>query len=151
MYEGMDLTHKGFLYYNFWWIARRAQIALLVVTFRGQLFFQVSGLVFQTLIAMIVAGESKPYESKRQNKMEFFNEIMILMIMYNVMCLTDFQPNLNIRDTTGKLMIFCVIFHFGFNVYVISFDVIDKLRLRWKKYRMLRKYAKTRGEKNRAN
>jgi hypothetical protein len=100
---------------------------------------------------MIVAGESKPYESKRQNKMEFFNEIMILMIMYNVMCLTDFQPNLSIRDYTGQLMIFCVIFHFGFNVYVISFDVIDKLRLRWKKYRMLRKYAKTRGEKNRAN
>lgn len=30
--------------------------------------------------------------------MEFFNEIMILMILYNVMCLTEFQPNLEVQD-----------------------------------------------------
>lgn len=57
----METSHKGFLPFNFWFIARRFQMGLLVVAFRGILFYQISGLVFQTLIAMIIAGEAKPF------------------------------------------------------------------------------------------
>jgi len=28
--------------------------------------------------------------------MEYFNEVMILSVVYNIMCFTDFQPNLDI-------------------------------------------------------
>ena len=46
LWEGMDTSHKGFLSFNFWFIARRFQMGLLVVAFRGILFYQISGLVF---------------------------------------------------------------------------------------------------------
>jgi len=41
----------------------------------------------------MVAGSTNSFEDKRLNKLEYFNEIMILMCMYNVMCFTDFQPD----------------------------------------------------------
>jgi len=46
-------------------------------------------------------------------------------------------------------MIFCVLFHIGFNLFLMVLNSIDSWRSRWRRYRMLRKYAKTRGENNR--
>ena len=40
---------------------------------------------------MMVMGSTKPMDFNQLNKMEFFNEIMILFIMYALMCLTDWQ------------------------------------------------------------
>ena len=48
-------------------------------------------------------------------------------------------------------MIFCVLFHIGVNLTLMIVDEIDNIRMRWKRYRLLRRYAKTRGEKNRSN
>lgn len=41
-------------------------------------------------MAVIVAGATNSFEERRANKMEYFNEVMILAVMYNVMCFTDF-------------------------------------------------------------
>lgn len=49
------------------------------------------------------------------------------------------------------IMIFCVLFHIGVNLTLMIVDEIDNIRMRWKRYRLLRRYAKTRGEKNRSN
>ena len=46
-------------------------------------------------------------------------------------------------------MIFCVIFHIGFNLMLVAIDSIGELKQKWKKYRMMRKYAKLRAEKHR--
>ena len=46
-------------------------------------------------------------------------------------------------------MIFCVIFHIAFNLFLVLVDVLEEYKQKWKKYRMMRKYAKFRAEKNR--
>lgn len=46
-------------------------------------------------------------------------------------------------------MMFCVLFHIGFNLFLLVTDKISEIKLKWIKYRMMRKYAKVRGEKNR--
>ena len=46
-------------------------------------------------------------------------------------------------------MIFCVIFHIGFNLLLVFLDSIGELKQTWKKYRMMRKYAKLKAEKHR--
>ena len=46
-------------------------------------------------------------------------------------------------------MIFCVIFHIAFNLFLVLVDVIEEYKQKWKKYRMMRKYAKLRAEKHR--
>jgi len=46
-------------------------------------------------------------------------------------------------------MIFCVIFHIAFNLFLVLVDVIEEYKQKWKKYRMMRKYAKLKAEKHR--
>ncbi len=129
------------------YIGRRMMLGMLVVFSRGTLFFCISGLVMQTILAMIVAGSTRAHETKRANDMEYFNEVMILMVLYNIMCFTDFQPNEEIQYQQGYVMCVAVVFHIAFNLFLVLLDSIDYLKMRWLKYRMLRKYAKQRAEK----
>ena len=138
---------RGFIWYNLMYIGRRMMLGMLVVFSRGTLFFCISGLVMQTILAMIVAGSTRAHETKRANDMEYFNEVMILMVLYNIMCFTDFQPNEEIQYQQGYVMCVAVVFHIAFNLFLVLLDSIDYLKMRWLKYRMLRKYAKQRAEK----
>lgn len=45
-------------------------------------------------------------------------------------------------------MIFVVLFHIGFNLFLLFLVQAASYVLRWKRYRMLRKYAKTRSEQH---
>jgi hypothetical protein len=90
MWDGKKTHEKGFILYNLVFIGRRLMLGLLVVYARDVLFYQVSGLVFQTILAVITAGATNSFEDSRANNLEYFNEVMILAVMYNVMCFTDF-------------------------------------------------------------
>jgi vacuolar-type H+-ATPase catalytic subunit A/Vma1 len=46
-------------------------------------------------------------------------------------------------------MILCVLFHIAFNLLLMGLDKVSVVKNHWKRYRMMRKYAKVRGEKNR--
>jgi hypothetical protein len=46
-------------------------------------------------------------------------------------------------------MIFCVLFHIAFNLSFVFVDEIWRLKAMFKKYRLMRKHAKSRGERNR--
>jgi hypothetical protein len=89
----MRINDKGFIAYNFTFLIRRLWLALSVVYSRKILIYQVAGLIFQIIISMIVTGQTRPYEDKRANDLEYFNEIMIMLVLYNFMCFTDWQPN----------------------------------------------------------
>ena len=68
-------------------------IGVLCVYCRDTLFYQISGLVFNVILATILTGEVNAYEDPRQNRLEFFNETMIMMVMYCMICFTDFLPD----------------------------------------------------------
>lgn len=61
MYDGKKTNEKGFIAYNFVFIVRRFMLGVIVVYSRDVLFFQVSGLVFQTIMAVIVAGATNSF------------------------------------------------------------------------------------------
>jgi hypothetical protein len=148
IWAGKKTKDKGFIWYNLMYIGRRLMLGMLVVFSRDTLFFCISGLVMQTILAMIVAGSTRAHDTRRANDMEYFNEVMILMVLYNMMCFTDFQPDEEIQYEQGYVMCVAVVFHIAFNLFLVLLDSIDYLRLRWRKYRMLRKFAKIRAEKH---
>lgn len=63
---------------------------------------------------IIMIGYVEPLIDKVQNKMELFNECCVLLHLYHSLCFTDFQPDLNWRDTTG----FSLIATTGFGIFV---------------------------------
>lgn len=94
-------------------------------------------------------GYTKPMENNQSNKMEFFNEAMILVIMYNTMILTDFVPDKDMQWDIGYIMIGSVLFHIVVNIGLLFYNSVDDWRNKWRRYRMHRKHAKNRAEQNR--
>jgi hypothetical protein len=90
---------------------------------------------------------SSPLETPKANKMEFFNEFMILSVLYCSMTFTDYLPDLAVRDYMGIVAIACVGLHIGVNMFLMIGESIHLTRLRTTRWKLWRKYAKIRGEK----
>ena len=58
---------------------------------------------------IIVVGWIKPFTSNLQHNIEIFNEICILFVNYHLITFTDFQPNPEVRDQFGKILVFLFI------------------------------------------
>lgn len=97
LWDGLRTDDMGFMAYHWYFLFRRLLIAALCVYSKGTLFFQLSGLVFNVIFGIIVAGETLCMEDTRLNVMEYFNETMIMMVMYCLLCFTDFVPDKDIQ------------------------------------------------------
>ena len=54
------------------------------------------------------------------NSMEFFNEMMILFVMYFMITFTDWMPNLAVREKLGYMCMVMVSAHIAVNIFVIG-------------------------------
>ena len=79
--------------------------------------------------------------------MEFFNEMMIMFVMYIMICFTDWMPDIEVREFLGYLCIGFVSSHIGVNIFFMFKASARDLSLRYKKWSLFRKYAKIRAEK----
>jgi hypothetical protein len=82
----------------------------------------------------------------KANNMEFFNEIMIMLVLYNFMCFTDWQPDVKIQEIQGYIACGCCLVHIGVNLVQIFQENVRIVMLRYKKYKLWRGYAKVRSE-----
>jgi hypothetical protein len=87
-------------------------------------------------------------EDKRLNTIEFFNETMIMIVMYCLICFTDFVPDASTKSSIGLFCQGSVIFHILFNLSFLFGDYLLNLKLRYKRWSLFRKYAKLRAMKN---
>jgi hypothetical protein len=53
---------------------------------------------------------SKPMLDKLDNHMLLFNEIMVSIYLYNLLCLTDFMVDHEYRDLIGWVLLILVVF-----------------------------------------
>lgn len=87
-------------------------------------------------------------EDKRLNLMENFNESMIMMVMYCLICFTDLVPDADMRSHIGSVCQGLVISHITVNLSFLFGDKILDLKIRYKRWKMFRTYAKVRAEAN---
>ena len=59
------------------------------------------------------------YESVEKQRMELFNETMVTLIMYSIMCFTDFVPNPQKRNELGCVTIALICLHFTVNMAIM--------------------------------
>ena len=122
MWSGLNTEDRGFIVYHWYFLLRRFLIGVLCVFSRNTLFFQISGLVFNIIFGTIVAGNTQCMEDKRLNTIEYFNETMIMMVMYCLICFTDFLPDQGTKSTIGLVCEGFVIFHIVFNLSFLFWD-----------------------------
>ena len=111
MYSGLDLRRgRPSLWQHLLFYARRALIPLSVV-YNDYLIVQIVTMVFFVTAQIIMIGHVKPFTGGvPQNRLEIFNECMLMLVMYTFMCFTDFVPDLETQYQVGYVSCGLVIF-----------------------------------------
>jgi hypothetical protein len=60
---------------------------------------------FTTLASMILVGTQEPLAEKIKNSMDLFNEFIVLVINYHLLCFTNFLSDPDMREYVGYSMI----------------------------------------------
>ena len=111
-----------------------------VVFFRKYLWLQYSNLVMTCVTLIITIGHVKTRDKTRDTNMEIFNEVKLILIMYHIICFTDY-----IDDSETKFLIgfsCCAFVVGGLAVNMFSLIVapiymlIRKCKLRYAKQRL---------------
>lgn len=66
---------------------------------------------------MIIAAEYRPFKTKRENRLEIQNELIILFINYHFMYFTDYCLDSYIRQIAGYSLIFLTTIFLFLNIW----------------------------------
>ena len=80
-----------------------------------------------TVLMIIFLQWTKPLESEFATNMETFNEFVSLMILYLLMCFSDFVGDPMIRNDCGKAFVAVFIFYVAVHMSILFYDMFGKL------------------------
>ena len=90
---------------------RRLTMCYSLVFMRGFVWGQIALQAFVTLTMIIYLMWFRPYKSQFSNRIETFNEVMALLILYSIICFTDFVPEVEMKGHIGTALICAVCFY----------------------------------------
>lgn len=95
---------------------RRILMALVLVFFKDHKIFQVASLMLVSLAYLTYQIIFQPFEDRFLNKIEIFNEIIILTCYYHLLAFsTDNEDMIGIYNV-GWSMDIILVFHFSVNL-----------------------------------
>eukprot|EP00347_Sterkiella_histriomuscorum_P013543 403364308 len=116
--------------YNVWFVLRRLSFGIVAVFFEDSdstthfLFLMMQSLLF-VMYVMIM----KPFESSLLNKMEAFNEICILGVVYHFFLFSDYITDLDIQYDAGWSACFVLAIQMLVNISVMMISSFYELKL----------------------
>jgi hypothetical protein len=107
---------------------------MLIMTFlRHNFYQQIFALLAISFAFQVMIAGSKPMLDKLDNHMLLFNEVMVSIYLYLLLCLTDFMGENDTRNLIGYALLFEVVFTVLVNLlkFLIVFDwcrIIKKIK-----------------------
>ena len=95
-----------------------------------------------SVLVMILLQWTRPLESNFATNMETFNEVITLLVLYLLMCFSDFVGDPTMRNECGKAFIAIVVFYALVHITFLFWDVFAKLILSCRKCYYRRKHKK---------
>lgn len=84
---------------------------------------------------IVCVGHLRPFESLTQVYIELYNEFSTLILVYHLMCFTNFVPDVDTREVVGSSMIYTTMFNLSVNLLIIAKSVgghtFNKAKLRF--------------------
>jgi hypothetical protein len=106
--EGISFDEDlSFLIYPCYFMMRRFFMAVLLVVFQKFLWMQIFLKAMTILTAVILIGEANYFETRFKKRLEFANEILVMLMLYNMICFSPFVPDIEARFKMGYLC--CVV------------------------------------------
>ena len=127
---------------------RRIAMCLCLVFWIEFFWGQIAVQIMATVFVIILLQWSRPLESNFATNMETFNEVITLLVIYLLMCFSDFVGDPTMRNECGKAFIAIVIFYALVHITFLFKDVIAKLILSCRKCFLRCKKNKNKSKKN---
>jgi len=146
-YEDLKLTQgREVLIQPLYFLFRRFLLAVTIVLANQTVIWQVGLMTAQIITAGIIIGRIRPFKETVRHNFEFFNEVIIMLVMYHIICFTPFVPDLEVRFRLGYLVCLVVAVHLLVNLFFMAKDSIRNLRMSYKSWRARKEFVQQRAD-----
>lgn len=124
-------------------LLRRLLLALAVSSVGQTLIWQIYLMTAQIIIQIIIIG-SNIYESRSKSNLEYFNEIILLFVLYTVFCFSPWIYDAEIKFNIGYLVILVVMLHIVVNLLLMLISTCKLLKTKCRRKFVMRRYRRDR-------
>ena len=134
LYAGLNITRINVVHHVRLDYFRKVVICISVVFYQEGLWAQILICIMMSVFLIISAGTLNPSLSRADMYMERFNETRLIIIVYHIMCFTDFIPDSETRFNVGFSCIAIIMGGLLINSIKLISEPIYLLRRRIKLY-----------------
>mmetsp|Transcript_19666 Transcript_19666/g.30381 ORF Transcript_19666/g.30381 Transcript_19666/m.30381 type:complete len:228 (+) Transcript_19666:5547-6230(+) len=120
-YHGIKMVNNFDMHYYLVYVLRRMVFILNAYYMQDWIAFQVMFNIFMNIAYLMFIFHAQPFAQPNLNRLELFNEGVILMISYLVLGFTDWVINPNTKYHLGTMMVYLILFDIGINIALIVF------------------------------
>ena len=145
LYEELRLQsgRPVFLYPAFF-LLRRLILAFAVVVCYEYLIAQIYLVWAQCIIALLIIEFARPFNTQSERRMEIFNEINLMLVLYTMMCFTPLVPSIETRLLIGWVACGLVASHLFINLSIMLRSSIIGAKHDCRMKSLRKQYLKTR-------
>ena len=140
LYESYNTNEKFLVLYMEMDYIRKAMLAVCVVIYQQHLWLQMFVLYMSCVAIIIAAGSIKARKKRFDQRMDVFNEVKLIVIMYHMMLFTMFIPDAETKFLIGYSCCGLVVFGTFINMLMLFIAPIvlckRYLRIKFAKRRM---------------
>jgi len=124
--EELDLKRgkKISLIYPVVFLMRRFIMSFMAVYLERWSYLQIMGLMYLSMAVIIILGLSEPFKTKKANRIEIFNEVSTMFVVYHLMIFTDFVPKVETKFLMGYSVIGVTSFNMLINMLMVLLDTM---------------------------
>ena len=145
LYENLQISRGPKIYAQpLWFLLRRIILGFSVTWTSELLIVQIYLISSQTIVAVYILYYIKPFASNAEMRLEVFNEIILMLLLYMIICFSCWGPEIDVQYQLGYLAIALVIFHLFFHISIMFIASLRMQIRNCKIKRILQRYAKQR-------
>jgi hypothetical protein len=131
MFEMIDMKRIGETYYYYsWFITRRLIFTMIPFVIRFSSHWQLMILIFFHQLYIMKYASVFPRNDYKETKLELFNEVMFMMLLYCMICFTDLAVSEEAKFTIGDIYVVIMGCMIASNFYILGLDVVEALKLK---------------------
>ena len=97
LYDNLEISRGPKIYLQpLWFLIRRIMLGFAVTWTAELLIVQIYLISTQTVVAVMILYYIKPFTSQAEQRLEIFNEIILMLLLYMVICFSNWGPDIDV-------------------------------------------------------
>ena len=138
LYLGINSESAWALSYSIVFMMRRSLFVFLMFSLMKQPAIQMNLLIYSSIFYIIYLHYVRPHDDSSSVLVETINEVILLVICYHFILLTDLLSDPFVKFKIGLSLIICVCSMISLNLSIIVFVSLRQLYYDFRKKRALR-------------